>query len=259
MPAADAEWLYEIGQKRDCLLQDRSPESVRRMTFFLDTHCALVLRNGEEWYDIHPIIREEVEEIVAARNQGILGLSRCGRNCSFRSVARTCRPLYRLEELEGWQLLARHFEIVEGFSFVIVLAPDDWGVALVRERLASDLPSPGCAADSLRSGLAVLSAGRKALGMARCLVRRALWIDTDPGDPDALPRRDDAWREALARLNRYRNTLQARFACTLVLAGPVCLQAILREASPDLWSIRSGVFRISPRRGPCGLGTAAGR
>ena len=64
MPAADAEWLHEIAHKRDSLLKDRSPESVRRMTFFLDTHCALVLHNGAEWYDIHPIIRDEVEEIV---------------------------------------------------------------------------------------------------------------------------------------------------------------------------------------------------
>ncbi len=64
IPLADAAWLHEIGQKRDSLLKDRSPESVQRMTFFLDTHCALILRNGEEWYDVHPIIRSEVAEIV---------------------------------------------------------------------------------------------------------------------------------------------------------------------------------------------------
>ncbi len=73
MPAADAVWLDEIGQKRDCLLKDRSPESVRRMTFFLDTHCALVLRNGEEWYDIHPIIRDEIEEIVRRESKASSG------------------------------------------------------------------------------------------------------------------------------------------------------------------------------------------
>lgn len=73
MPAADAAWLHEIGQKRDSLLKDRSPESVQRMTFFLDTHCALVLRNGEEWYDIHPIIRDEVEEIVQRETKASSG------------------------------------------------------------------------------------------------------------------------------------------------------------------------------------------
>jgi lipoate-protein ligase A len=64
IPHADAAWLQKIGKMRDCLLKDRSPESVQRMTFFLDTHCALILRNGEEWYDIHPVIRDEVDEIV---------------------------------------------------------------------------------------------------------------------------------------------------------------------------------------------------
>lgn len=64
VPLADAQWLHEIGRQRDCLLKDRSLESVQRMTFFLDTHCALILRNGEEWYDVHPLIRDEVEEII---------------------------------------------------------------------------------------------------------------------------------------------------------------------------------------------------
>ena len=34
------------------------------MTFFLDTHCALILKNGDEWYDVHPLIRDEVAELV---------------------------------------------------------------------------------------------------------------------------------------------------------------------------------------------------
>lgn len=64
IPVDDAVWLHEIGRIRDSLLKDRTAESVQRMTFFLDTHCALILRNGEEWYDVHPIIRDEVAEIV---------------------------------------------------------------------------------------------------------------------------------------------------------------------------------------------------
>ena len=70
IPSDDAKWLHEIAWKRDSLLRDRSPESVQRMTFFLDTHCALILRNGEEWYDVHPIIREELKEIVARDTAG---------------------------------------------------------------------------------------------------------------------------------------------------------------------------------------------
>jgi hypothetical protein len=64
IPAEDAKWLQHIGKVRGDLLPDRTPASLQRMTFFLDTHCALLLRNGDEWYDVHPIIRAEVDEIV---------------------------------------------------------------------------------------------------------------------------------------------------------------------------------------------------
>jgi len=157
-------------------------------------------------------------------------------------------PTYQLEEREGWQLLARHFQLTEGFSFILVLAPDDWGVAFLRERLPDILPQPGAvqrvafdpsaAPASLAESLLSLPSSPENM--------RVLWIDADPGDPESFPARDEAWRHALARLNRYRNLLQARFSCTLALAGPVRLLAILRAAAPDLWSIRSGVFRIEP-------------
>jgi hypothetical protein len=60
----DAQLLHQIGLQRDCMLKDLTPETLQRITFFLDTHCALILRNGEEWYDVHPLIRDEVEEIL---------------------------------------------------------------------------------------------------------------------------------------------------------------------------------------------------
>jgi hypothetical protein len=64
IPIKNAIWLNEIGQKRDCLLRDTSAESVRQMTSFLDSHCVMIHRNGNDWYDVHPIIRDEIAEIV---------------------------------------------------------------------------------------------------------------------------------------------------------------------------------------------------
>lgn len=64
MSLVDARLLHDIGSKRDCLLQDSTPGNVQRMTLFLDTHCALILRNGDEWYDVHPLVRDDVEEII---------------------------------------------------------------------------------------------------------------------------------------------------------------------------------------------------
>ena len=60
----DAAWLSRIAKSRECSLPSMEAPDVSRLTRFLDTHFVLYLRNGEEWYDIHPLIREEVQAIV---------------------------------------------------------------------------------------------------------------------------------------------------------------------------------------------------
>ena len=66
MPIAidDAKWLYQIGQLRDTVLPTTGEKDVNRLTRFLDTHFVLYFLNGKEWYDIHPLIRDEVSDIV---------------------------------------------------------------------------------------------------------------------------------------------------------------------------------------------------
>jgi len=60
----DAIWLKKIGESRTSELPNTNTENVSRLTRFLDTHFVLYLTNGKEWYDIHPLIRDEVTEIV---------------------------------------------------------------------------------------------------------------------------------------------------------------------------------------------------
>jgi len=60
----DAIWLAKIAELRECALPSSEAADVNRLTRFLDTHFVLYLKNGEEWYDIHPLIREEVAAIV---------------------------------------------------------------------------------------------------------------------------------------------------------------------------------------------------
>jgi hypothetical protein len=60
----DAQWLDKIQHSRTAMLPSSAPEDASRLTRFLDTHFVLYLTNGEEWYDIHPLIRNEVAEIV---------------------------------------------------------------------------------------------------------------------------------------------------------------------------------------------------
>lgn len=65
----DARWLAQIGGQRKHGLPDTNSESINRLTRFLDTHFVLYLKNGEKWYDTHPLIREEVEKIIQRQNQ----------------------------------------------------------------------------------------------------------------------------------------------------------------------------------------------
>ncbi len=60
----DARWLEQIGQLRATVLPSASPEDANRLTRFLDTHFVLYLTNGSEWYDIHPLIRDEVATMM---------------------------------------------------------------------------------------------------------------------------------------------------------------------------------------------------
>lgn len=60
IPDDDARWLHRIAQTNEASL----PEMARlpRLSTLLDTHLVLCYSNGEEWYDVHPLIRERVAE-----------------------------------------------------------------------------------------------------------------------------------------------------------------------------------------------------
>lgn len=60
----DAYWLKKISETRSEALPNIEGENVGRLTRFLDQHFVLYFCNGDDWYDIHPLIREEVEEKV---------------------------------------------------------------------------------------------------------------------------------------------------------------------------------------------------
>ena len=66
IPVDDAKWLAQIERERASLLKNDSPEEIGRLAKFLDSHLFLYLKNGMEWYDIHPLVRDEVALIAAA-------------------------------------------------------------------------------------------------------------------------------------------------------------------------------------------------
>lgn len=76
LPLADADaiWLDRVARTHKASLEgtDRLPDLAR----FLDTHLMLCYRNGHEWYDVHPLIADEVREQAeraAARSNGTPG------------------------------------------------------------------------------------------------------------------------------------------------------------------------------------------
>ena len=62
----DARWLAEIAKIRASALPSTEATPVNRLTRFLDSHFVLYFVNDDEWYDIHPLIRDEVAEVMQA-------------------------------------------------------------------------------------------------------------------------------------------------------------------------------------------------
>lgn len=64
IPDDDVRWLYRVARSQEASLPDRDhlPDFAR----YLDTHLVLGYRNGGEWYDVHPLIAEHVEQQAAA-------------------------------------------------------------------------------------------------------------------------------------------------------------------------------------------------
>lgn len=63
----DAERLSLVERNRKIGLKTTSAAETATISRLLDLHMILYFSNGEEWYDIHPLLREEVESIVKLR------------------------------------------------------------------------------------------------------------------------------------------------------------------------------------------------
>lgn len=61
LPLEDKRWLKKIAQTKEPQFDSiqRPPHLAR----FFDTHLVLNYRNGDDWYDVHPLLREEVMKV----------------------------------------------------------------------------------------------------------------------------------------------------------------------------------------------------
>ncbi len=67
VPRADAEWLARVRRTHDPELvvhraHDGEDANLYNLARFFDTHMMLCYRDGREWYDVHPLLRDEVAQ-----------------------------------------------------------------------------------------------------------------------------------------------------------------------------------------------------
>jgi hypothetical protein len=66
---SDARWMARVDRMRNAAIETTNAEDVSRLSRFLDTHHVLYFSNGEEWYDLHPVIRDEVARLALAKSE----------------------------------------------------------------------------------------------------------------------------------------------------------------------------------------------
>ena len=153
-----------------------------------------------------------------------------------------------------WRRLRRQYELAEGFWLGFIFCPSPRSVAVLRRRvgrmfwfrgLMSIRPtSPTELRDVLPRLLDTKAAG------ARCVWVEAVHLDSvtprastkeDPGPWAA------AWDWLMMRANEHRDALRRHLTGGLVFAVPDEWKPRVRDAAPDLWSVRSVVLDVPGR------------
>ncbi len=153
-----------------------------------------------------------------------------------------------MQEQEGWQLLRSHFLITRQFAVVVLIAPDEWTLDQIHQHLPGLLPACETARDIPfqphfpPATLTELILARHSSASSA----QHLWVDVPApavalSDPALAP-----WNAAFSYLNRHRNHLPKVIPGTLIIAGTPETLLSLREAAPDLWSIRSALIQFTP-------------
>jgi hypothetical protein len=62
----DAKWLRQIERTRDISFSEVNHLTVERASRFLDTHRVIYFVNGDSWYDVHPLLRDQIDRVLGA-------------------------------------------------------------------------------------------------------------------------------------------------------------------------------------------------
>jgi|GEM_PF-3731652 len=64
----DAEALYRMMTTREVGIADSSDEEIARLANLMNTQMAFFFLNGDDWFDVHPLLRDEVQAIHQREN-----------------------------------------------------------------------------------------------------------------------------------------------------------------------------------------------
>lgn len=154
---------------------------------------------------------------------------------------------YNLSASPDWQALLTHFDLGEGFAFIVLMVADEEGADVCRAALDRFLKQTG---KHLRE--VTVAAPIDLRNLAETLLQLtaepedgAIWVAraVPLGNVDYDVWRE-AWRIGVATLNQFRNPLRRQFDIPLIFVGAPWLQEVLRENAPDLWSVRTLTARV---------------
>ena len=148
---------------------------------------------------------------------------------------------------EEWQNLLMHFEMADGFAFIVLEVPDLDCASICRRELDRYLAMAGKKLATLSTrgvnDLEVLA--DTLLGYNAPAKSGALWVCPmiSRYSPEFTLWKK-SWKRGVALLNQYRNPLTRQISIPLLFVGQDWMSEALKRMAPDLWSIRTLFIRI---------------
>ena len=69
----DAKWLRQIERTRDISFSAVNHLTVERASKFLDTHRVIYFVKGDAWYDVHPLLRDQIDRVLRSAEPVVPG------------------------------------------------------------------------------------------------------------------------------------------------------------------------------------------
>ena len=148
----------------------------------------------------------------------------------------------------AWERLEAQFELSGGFWLGFVFSAAPQAVDALRKKRNTLFEANGLRwrdyqpsdPDALAKSLIWLLTSPEPLDVD-CVWVEAIRADSSGASEQPWTR---AWEQLFLRTNEHRDALRARLRGGLVFAAPSVIMPLVREAAPDLWSVRSIVVNV---------------